>query len=134
MSMSLEIHARADCLQASIAGAFSLAGAKDAFLKIAEAAAFHRMKKVLVDGRSLTGNPETLERFHYSQFAAELVQKFQDRGLSPATRFAYVLVEPVLDPERFGETVALNRGMLIRVFDNLDDAVRWLAATSADAT
>jgi hypothetical protein len=132
--MSLEIRPRADWLHAIVAGAFSLSEAKDAFLKIAEAAALHRVKKVLVDGRSLTGDPETLERFHYGQFTAELALKFQDRGLSPATRFAYVLLEPVLDPERFGETVALNRGMLVRVFDNLDDAVGWLEAASADAT
>jgi hypothetical protein len=38
----------------------------------------------------------------------------------------------VLDPDRFGETVAVNRGMPVRVFDNLEEALKWLAVTSAN--
>ncbi len=46
-----------------------------------------------------------------------------------ASAFAHVLKEPVLDPQRFGETVALNRGMNVRTFDNLEDALAWLRTT-----
>ena len=53
---------------------------------------------------------------------------FASHGVSPATRFAYVLEEPMLDPDRFGETVAVNRGMIVRAFDNLEAARAWLAA------
>jgi hypothetical protein len=38
----------------------------------------------------------------------------------------------VLDPKKFAETVAVNRGMLIRVFDNLEEALEWLATPPAD--
>ncbi len=32
----------------------------------------------------------------------------------------------MLDPQRFGETVAVNRGMRIKVFDNPEEAFAWL--------
>jgi hypothetical protein len=36
----------------------------------------------------------------------------------------------VLDPKRLGETVAVNRGMNIKVFDNPEDARRWLGIST----
>jgi hypothetical protein len=132
MSMHLEIRPDSDLLRVSATGDFSLAEAKRTFLEIMEAAAIHRTKRVLFDGRTLTGSPQTMERFYYGQFAAETVAQYQERGVSPAIPFAYVLKEPVLDPERFGETVAINRGMRIKVFDNLEDALKWLATLAAN--
>ncbi|HUC99651.1 MAG TPA: hypothetical protein VMR88_14275 [Candidatus Polarisedimenticolaceae bacterium] len=97
-----------------------------------EAVARYQVKKVLFDGRRLTGDPDTLERFYYGKFAADAVLQFKDRGVSPATQFAYVLKEPVLDAQRFGETVAVNRGMLVKTFDNLEDALGWLGISQAN--
>lgn len=113
-------------------GEFSLEEAKRTFLELLEAVARHQVKKVLFDGRRLTGDPDTLERFYYGKFAADAVLQFKDRGVSPATQFAYVLKEPVLDPQRFGETVAVNRGMLVKTFDNLEDALGWLGIAPAN--
>ena len=45
-------------------------------------------------------------------------------GIVP--RFAYVAHAPVRDPERFGETVAVNRGMNVKVFETPEDAMEWL--------
>jgi len=110
-------------------GKFSLIEAKRTFLEMLEAVALHKTKKVLFDGRELAGKPETMERFYYGEFAANTVAGFADRGVSPATQFAYVLKEPVLDPRRFGETVASNRGMLVKAFDSPEDAREWLGLT-----
>ena len=107
-------------------GEFSLEEAKKTFLEMLEAVARHKVKKVLFDGRKLTGEPETMERFYYGEFAAKAVVRFADRGVSLATQFAYVLEEPVLDARRFGESVAVNRGMFVKTFDNLEDAFGWL--------
>ena len=91
-----------------------------------EAVARAKVGKVLFDGRGITGNPKSMERFYYGTFAAEAVIRYAEHGVSRATQFAYVLSPPVLDPRRFGETVAMNRGMLVKAFDNIDDARRWL--------
>ncbi len=102
------------------------------FLEMLEAVAQHKVKKVLFDGRELTGDPNTIERFYYGEFAAKAVMSFADRGVSPRIQFAYVVPAPMLDPERFGETVAVNRGMFVKAFDNLEDALRWLGIAPAN--
>ena len=129
--MHQEMRPDSDLLRVSATGEFSLEEAKRAFLEMMEAVALHKTKRVLLDGRTVTGNPQTIERFYYGEFAAQTLAQYRERGVSPATAFAYVLREPVLDPEKFGETVAVNRGMHIRVFDNLEDALKWLAIPSA---
>ena len=126
MSMSLEIRAESGLLKVDAMGRFSLIEAKRTFLEVLEAVALHKTKKVLFDGRKLSGKPETIERFYYGEFAAQSVANYPKPGVSRATQFAYVLSEPVLDPRRFGETVAVNRGMFVKVFDSFEEALEWL--------
>ena len=126
MDIILESAPNQGFLNVAAVGEFSLQEAERTFLEMLEAVARYKVEKVLFDGRRLTGAPDTMERFYYGEFAADSVFKFRDRGISTATKFAYVLKEPVLDPRRFGETVAVNRGMYVKTFDNLEDAVGWL--------
>lgn len=105
--------------------------AKRTFLEVLEAVARHELDKVLFDGRLLVGNPTTMERFYYGEFAARAVADYTARGVSRGTRFAYVLQVPMRDVARFGETVAVNRGMLVRTFENPDDGLVWLEIAPA---
>jgi hypothetical protein len=131
MSMIQEVAAESGFLRVVVRGSFSLVEAKRTFMELLEAVARAGVRKVLLDGRRLAGNPKSLERFYYGEFAAEAVAKYADRGVPRSTQFAYVLNVPVLDPRRFGETVAVNRGMNVKAFDSLDDAFRWLEITPA---
>jgi hypothetical protein len=108
-------------------GDFSLVDAEITFLEMLDAVALHQARKVLLDGRELKGSPEAIERFYYGEFAANAVARYVAEGtVRRAPQFAYVLHKPVLDPNRLGETVAVNRGMWIKVFDNIEDALGWL--------
>jgi hypothetical protein len=124
--MMVEIYAGPGSLRAVVSGEFSMDEAKRTFLEMLDAVAHHRAGKVLVDGRELNGEPKTIERFLYGSFAAHAVATHLKGGMAPAPQFAYVLQEPVLDPKRFGETVAVNLGMWVKSFGNLDDALGWL--------
>ena len=130
--MIQKISTESGFLQVNVMGDFSLEEAKTTFIEMLEAVAHNKVRKVLLDGRGLVGNPQTIERFIYGEFAAQSVAQFSPRGVSPATKFAYVLGSPVLDPGRFGETVAVNRGMLVKVFENLPDALSWLGIGPAN--
>jgi hypothetical protein len=66
MGMNLEIHSESELLHVHAMGRFSLEEAKRTFLEILEAVAQHKVKKVLFDGRRLTGEPEAMERFYYA--------------------------------------------------------------------
>lgn len=125
--MTLGVTAESDHLYVRATGTFSLDEAQLTFLEMLESVARHKVTKVLFDGRMLVGEPKVFERFYYGEFAARSVVSFANRGLlKRVTRFAYVLEEPILDAERFGETVAVNRGMRVRAFDNLAAARAWL--------
>jgi hypothetical protein len=126
MGMLLEISPDSGFLSVGASGEFSLPEAKRTFLEMLEAIGRHKFRKVLFDGRPIAGAPQTIERFYFGEFAAHSVLKFKERTASPNIKFAYVLREPVLDPQRFGETVAKNRGMSVMAFDNLKDALKWL--------
>ena len=133
MSMKVEVCPESGFLRVVAVGEFSLVEARRTFLEMLEAVARHKVSKVLFDGRELAGEPATMERFYYGEFAARAVAEFADRGmLSRSTKFGYVLEEPVLDLGRFGETVAVNRGMCVKAFDNLQDALGWLGVLPAN--
>ena len=129
MELTLNIRDDDGLLYATYSGEFSLAEAEETFLQILESVERHKIGKVVVDGLAISGAPTTFERFMYGEFVAEKVNALRDRTmLSP--RFAYILVPPVRDPDRFGENVAVNRGMSIKTFENLDDALEWLGIDS----
>ena len=46
--------------------------------------------------------------------------------MSRAPRFAYVMNQPLRDPGKYGETVAVNRGMSVKTFETLEEAFAWL--------
>ena len=130
--MTLRTYAGPGLLRIIATGEFSLEEAKKTFLEMLDAVAQHKTEKVLFDGRELKGGPDTIQRFLYGEFAAHAVGRcIRERGIPNTPQFAYVLQEPVLDPQRFGEAVAVNRGMWVKAFDNLDDALGWLGVTQA---
>ena len=125
MGLTLSIRADEGLLYATYSGAFSLAEAKSTFVQIIEAVYRNKIQKVVVDGRKITGEPSMMERFLYGEFAAKLC-----RTMRHVPQFAYILIPPVLDPKRLGETVAVNRGMFVKAFDNLHDGLKWLGVDS----
>ncbi len=128
--MKIEAYSEAEYLRIVTSGDYSLEEAKRTFLEILDEIARRQALKVLIDGRLLKGEPETIERFYYGKFCAEAVWSYRERGVAPFTQFAFVLVEPVLDPDRLGETVSVNRGMHTKAFDNVVEACEWLGITT----
>jgi hypothetical protein len=132
LAISLQVDDARSFLYASYSGAFSLLEAETTFHEILLAIVEHKLKKVLVDGRHVIGNPEPLERFFYGRYVADAVAQTVNRTKIEVPRFAYVLQEPVLDPNKFGETVAVNRGMRVKVFNDMKQAEWWLGIATGD--
>ena len=128
---SVQFDANNSLLRMGFDGPFSLAEAQSQFIDTLGSVVKHQAKKVLMDGRAVTGEPRILQRFLYGEFVANAVLDLSARGLAPAPQFAYVLLEPVLDPGRLGQTVALNRGMNVKMFDNERQAEQWLGIAPA---
>ena len=131
MSMTVKTTPRGTVLHVSAKGSFTLDSAMQTFMEIVRAADMNKSERILFDGRDLAGEPTIIERFYYGEFAADAVMRPGEyRAPLKNPQFAYVLSPPILDPSRVGETVAANRGMNVRAFDNMVDAVAWLGFTS----
>jgi len=125
MSILQEVQFASEILTVTATGEFSLESAKLAFVEMLVAAAQYRAEKILFDGRKVKGNPLDMERFLYGEFAAEeTVRLAKQEGICP--RFAYVIIAPLRDSARYGETVAVNRGMKVKTFEKPETALRWL--------
>lgn len=132
MPMEIECRLENETLLAVATGEFSLEEAQRTFLELIEEVKQTEAHKVLFDGRTLIGNPIVVERFYYGEFAANTVEHLVTDGWTgPAPQFAYILHEPLLDPLRLGETVAVNRGMNVKAFTNTKEAHQWLRHDSA---
>ena len=130
MSLQQEIHFESGVLTVDARGEFSLEEAKRAFLEMLLAVAQYQAEKVLFDGRTLKGKPEQIERFYYGYFAATETMKLMARyPMRRAPRFAYLINEPLRDPQRYGETVAANLGMTVKTFETPEEAFEWLELT-----
>src|SRR5262249_47704104 len=131
MSILQEIHFESGLLKVDARGEFSLEEAKRAFLEMLGAVAQYKAKKVLFDGRKLKGKPEIWQRFYYGEFAATETTRLVDAHRA-VPKFAYVLNQPLRDPQRFGEIVAVNRGMIVKTFETPEEASKGLDRTSAE--
>ena len=130
MSIRQKMHFESGLLNVEATGEFSLDEAKRAFLEMLGAVTQYQAKKVFLDGRTVRGKPGDLERFCYGEFAAkETMRLVKEHGIAP--QFAYVIKEPLRDPQRFGETVAVNRGMNIKVCETPQEAFERLERTPA---
>lgn len=132
MALVYKTTLRPKVVHAYVVGEFSLSAAKRHFMEIISAVEKQSNDKILVDGLGIIGNPETVERFYFGEFAAYCVRKYREESNRKNPQFAYVLQEPVLDPARLGEIVAVNRGMNIKAFDGLNAALEWLGLTAED--
>lgn len=133
MSMRQEMRFESGILKVDARGEFSLEEAKRAFLELLAAVVHYQAEKILLDGRNIKGNPAHIERFYYGYFAAAETISFTTKyRLHQQPQFAYVLHEPLRDRERYGEKVAVNRGMNIKVFETLEEASKWLGATTGN--
>lgn len=133
MTMNLEMNAGRSSLHVRVTGDFALGEANDCVVRIFEAIAQYGVRKVLVDCRKLNGEPTTLERFVHATFAVREMERFGDKGVFRGTRFAYVGHEPLIDKNHFGETVAVNRGLNVKVSLSLERALEWLEIEPDDA-
>jgi hypothetical protein len=81
------------------------------------------VSRILLDHRNLPISLTTTEHF---QCATEIAEHF--RGFM----LAVVQDPPLLISQRFGETVARNRGATLRVFGTVEEAYVWLGVEPAN--
>lgn len=126
MNLTFKVFAASNLLRVEVTGDFSRSDALETIDPTLEVLIQHSLKKVLVDIRQVKGNPSTMDRYAFSVSLAEKLNKACRVGADPRTRFGFVGNEPMVEKGRFGETVAVNRGLNLKVMENMDEALQWL--------
>jgi hypothetical protein len=113
-------------------GSFDLESATAMASRAIAAAEALGLDRILVDCRLVSGTLSTIERFTYANLVAQRHAGYM-AARGHQLRVAYVGREPLIDPERFTETVAVNRGALVKMTTDLAEALAWLGVSAAQA-
>ena len=119
----IEINAEDDFLLLSARGNYSLSKANNLCKVAIDNGLSHNKSKILIDITDITGSIPFFDRFQFSDFLYNYIRK---HALGKVNRIAVVGKEPIVDKERFGETVAKNRGVNVRVFTDMSQASVWI--------
>lgn len=121
-----------DHLRIVIEGEFDVALVPEVSDQVLGMCEKHQASNILVDVRNLSGNPTFMERFTLaSVFATKYIKARMTRKIQPCI-FAVVGTHPLVDPQKFEETVAKNRGTPIKTFTDLREALMWLGVEGSE--
>jgi hypothetical protein len=121
MEFEYEVQAREGYVEATLTGVRTPTTLIAAAEQVTEVCKELKILKVLVDVRRMTGSLDTLETFEVA--GHQIPQRPMTRQLARSA----ILDLPVnMERMHFFETVAVNRGFNVRVFDDETAAVEWL--------
>jgi hypothetical protein len=123
--LNFDIEPRVGYLYVTLAGALELGEAEAKFSEMLVAAARLKQSKILIDCTRVTGTWTPDDRYAFgSHLAAEVERRASQFPAFP--RIAIYAVAPLMDPNRYTQTVANNRGAQVRASDSLQELLSWL--------
>ena len=111
--------------QISLKSQFGWQEIKSALADAVDSVRKNNIFKLLVDCRDISGRFSIMDRFLLAAFFVKENSKFMATKLHPL-RVTFVLNKSIMDPWKFGETVARNRGLFGLVTDDIQEALQWL--------
>lgn len=114
-----------DYLNVTVSGFYSLAEVKKIYTELLEILVDKNLSKLFVNVCQVQGKITMLERYYFGEFAAWEAIRFTGLGLNKISIAFYGIV-PIIDPDRFGEIVARNRGLNVKVTTDINEALQFL--------
>ena len=133
MAVNYEYDLLETYLYARLNGEYNLEEAKHVSVNLLEICRVHHITKILIDVFELQGEPTVYERFAYAEYMASMYRAYIHRGFN-LRQWAVVGLPPIIAPNRFGENVAVNRGMTVKVFYTIEEAQQWLGVAQLPVT
>jgi hypothetical protein len=131
MTLAVDLESRKHYLRVTVSGPYSLRAAQDAYDHAVKAALAHGQTRVLIDASGVTGTPTQDERFMLGLFVAAEQRLLAAEVPAFTLQVAIFGRRPLIDPDRFAETVAVNRGAKVKVSERLDEALAWLGVSAS---
>jgi hypothetical protein len=125
----MQIRLEGPLFYVSLAGEMNGRLAEETYREVLRECVAAGRTRMLIDGRGLSGELSTTDRYSLGKVVAD--ENAAARGPHGQVRVALVGNHPLVDRDRFGETVALNRGAAVKVTYDLESAYRWLGLEPA---
>ena len=99
-------------------GEFSQETGKQCIDAMVEVCSRSQISKALLDCRNMTGEIQVLESFMVARYGVQMIGSI--------SKFALVGREDQMFPDNFVENVAVNRGINLKLFTDVEKAIGWL--------
>ena len=110
-------------IHVTVSGTFSLGGYKTIFDTTLSECIKNNKSIILFDLRTARGEPSVFERYDLAVYFAEVSR---EHPITFKVKVALAGYPPLIDPDRFGEKVAQNRGVNVKVTTDYFEAIKWL--------
>jgi hypothetical protein len=124
--MALLIRSRVvgEVMVGEVSGRTTLPDAEGTFSQALRECVEQGLARLLLDCRRVIASPTTLERYGFGRFVAREME--QASAIAGPIRVAIVARLPLVEAARLGETVARNRGALVRITTEWEPARQWV--------
>lgn len=122
----MHIHFEGPLVYVALAGEMNARLAEETYREVLRECVAGGYSKMLIDCRALSGELSTTERYSLGKVVADENTSVAASLPGRHVRVALVGSDPLIDRDRFGETVARNRGAAVKVTYDLESAYRWL--------
>lgn len=129
MGIQHEILIRSDHVRVLCEGAYVLIDFLQVIQTALETATRAHLTKILFDCRKLQGQLTITQRYDLGAQGAALYTKTLESGCILMVMLGN---EPLIDPRRFAEVVANNRGVPVKATTDLQEALNWLQLQSGE--
>lgn len=123
--LAFDTELRAGYVYAALHGEFTIDSGKSVFAGIMQVAAAQGQPRILMDCTRITGEMTMDDRLQFGMFVAEEKQRYLAR-FPEGPQVAILAVPPIMDPGRFTQSVANNRGVRMRASESLQELLSWL--------
>src|SRR5262245_25280925 len=130
MGLKVDLETRKHYLRATLSGVYSLREVQEAYDQVVKAAVAAGQTRALIDMSGVDGTPTRDERYMIGLFVAAEQRILAAKTPPVEVQVAFYGRPPLVDPNRFGETVATNRGAKVNVSERLDEALNWLGVSA----
>jgi len=110
-------------------GCCTLEAVKELYSNAVDTALEYGNSQILIDAIEVKGDLTLLERYESSGFLAWEIMR---RAPGKIKKIVVCSMVPPLDPQRFGEIVAKNRGINAKATTDMNEAVEWLCQRPGD--
>jgi hypothetical protein len=119
LNYQVELIVEKDYLKGTVSGRQTFIDNENLVLMLLEKCVELRLNKVLLDMTGMVGQPGTFSDFQLANFAVE-------KGLPEIKKVALVAAPENFKHTQFFETVSSNRGLNVRAFVDMDEALAWV--------